>query len=97
AAACMLNLMESMAKNPPQNDVYFLFTDGEEVGLLGAADFVRTQPQYAKEVDLLFNFEARGNAGALVMFETSAMLLCSSLPGLCPSRLPFRLRRLFTT
>ncbi|MFV0352377.1 MAG: M20/M25/M40 family metallo-hydrolase, partial [Oscillospiraceae bacterium] len=40
AAACMLNLMESMAKNPPQNDVYFLFTDGEEVGLLGAADFV---------------------------------------------------------
>lgn len=72
AAACMLNLMESMAKNPPQNDVYFLFTDGEEVGLLGAADFVRTQPQYAQDVDLLFNFEARGNAGALVMFETSA-------------------------
>ncbi len=72
AVACMLRLMEDMAKNPPKNDVYFLYTDGEELGLLGAADFVQTQPQYAGEIDVLFNFEARGNRGAMLMFETSA-------------------------
>lgn len=71
AVACMLRLMETMAQNPPENDVYFLYTDGEENGLLGAADFVRTQQQYADEIDVLFNFEARGNKGALLMFETS--------------------------
>ncbi len=71
AVACMLNLMEDMAATPPANNVYFLFTDGEENGLLGAADFVRTQPAYAEEIDLLFNFEARGNRGAMLMFETS--------------------------
>lgn len=72
AVACMLQLMKSMSANPPANDVYFLYTDGEEKGLLGAADFVRTQLSYADSVDVLFNFEARGNAGALLMFETSA-------------------------
>ena len=71
AVACMLDLMGEMAQNPPQNDVYFLYTDGEENGLLGAADFVATQPQYAEEIDVLFNFEARGNRGAMLMFETS--------------------------
>ncbi len=72
AVACMLELMARMSAKPPANDVYFLYTDGEEKGLLGAADFVRTQPSYADSVDVLFNFEARGNAGALLMFETSA-------------------------
>lgn len=73
AVSCMLNLMENMAKKPPANDVYFLFTDGEEMGLLGAADFVAAQPSFAEKVDVLFNFEARGNRGAMLMFETSGM------------------------
>lgn len=71
AVANMLCLMQQLSKAPPQNDVYFLFTDGEERGLLGAADFVRTQPQYADEIDIILNFEGRGNSGALLMFETS--------------------------
>lgn len=71
AVACMLNLMESMAQSPPENDVYFLYTDGEENGLLGAADFVMTQPAYVDKIDVLFNFAARGNRGAMLMFETS--------------------------
>lgn len=71
AVASMVQLMEKLSKQPPQNDVYFLYTDGEDQGLLGAADFVNTQPGYAKEVDVLFNLEARGNRGAMLMFETS--------------------------
>lgn len=71
AVACMLHLMEETAKQPLANDVYFLYTDGEENGLLGAADFVETQPAYADEIDVLLNFEARGNSGAMLMFETS--------------------------
>lgn len=73
AAATMLNLLEQIAKaEAPDNDFYFLFTDGEELGLLGARYFVENSPEYLSDVKMLFNFEARGNAGALVMFETSA-------------------------
>jgi hypothetical protein len=54
---------------PLKNDVILLFTDGEEVGLLGASAFVAEHP-WAKGVGLVLNFEARGNSGPLVMFET---------------------------
>jgi hypothetical protein len=53
-----------------RNDVIFLFTDGEEVGMLGARAFVNEHP-WAKDVGLVLNFEARGNGGSAVMFETS--------------------------
>ena len=55
---------------PLKNDVIFLFTDGEEVGLLGAKAFVEQHP-WAKDVGVALNFEARGNAGPAVMFETN--------------------------
>lgn len=55
---------------PLKNDVIFLFTDGEEVGMLGARAFVNEHP-WAKDVGLALNFEARGNGGSAVMFETS--------------------------
>jgi len=55
---------------PLKNDVILLFTDGEEVGLLGAQAFVAEHP-WAKDVVLFLNFEARGNGGPVVMFETS--------------------------
>jgi hypothetical protein len=50
--------------------VIFLFTDGEEVGLLGATSFVRTDP-WAKDVALAINLEARGTGGPAIMFQTS--------------------------
>jgi hypothetical protein len=59
------------AGSPLKNDVIFLFTDGEEVGLLGAKAFVDENPA-AKDVRLVLNFEARGNGGPAIMFETSA-------------------------
>lgn len=52
------------------NDLIVLLTDGEEVGLLGARAFVAEHP-WAKDVGLVLNFEARGNAGPVLMFETS--------------------------
>jgi Peptidase family M28 len=56
---------------PPRNDLIYLFTDGEELALLGAAAFADEHP-WAAEVQAVFNFEARGNAGRAVMFETGA-------------------------
>lgn len=55
---------------PPGRDVIFLFTEGEEVGLLGARAFVNGHP-WAKDVGVVLNFEARGNEGPVIMFETS--------------------------
>ncbi len=54
-----------------RNDVLFVITDGEEDGLLGASAFVAENPA-AKDVRVVVNFEARGNAGESQMFETSA-------------------------
>ena len=52
------------------NDVIVLFTDGEEAGLLGAEAFVAGHP-WMKDVGLILNFEARGDRGASLLFETS--------------------------
>ncbi len=54
-----------------QRDVVFLFTDGEEQGLLGAFLFVEEHPDLVENTRLVLNLEARGNHGALIMFETS--------------------------
>lgn len=67
----LLETARALRAGPPlKNDVILLFTDGEEVGLLGANAFVAENPA-SKDVGLLLNFEARGNSGPVVMFETS--------------------------
>lgn len=71
AVAAMLETLRALKSGPPlKNDVIFLFSDGEEAGLLGADAFVSEHP-WAKDVGLVLNFEARGNSGASLMFETS--------------------------
>lgn len=55
---------------PLKNDVVFLFTDGEEDGLLGAHGFVQNSP-ILKEIGVVLNFEGRGNSGIVNMFETN--------------------------
>ena len=54
-----------------KKDIIFLFTDSEETGLLGARAFVAEHPWW-KEVEVALNFEARGNSGPVIMFETSS-------------------------
>lgn len=53
-----------------KRDLIFLFTDGEERGLLGATAFVAEHP-WAHDAGVVLNFEARGNGGPSIMFETS--------------------------
>jgi len=55
---------------PLPNDVIFLITDGEELGLMGAQGFVNEHP-WVKDVGVALNFEARGACGPSFMFETS--------------------------
>ncbi len=71
AVAALLETARALkAGTSLKNDVIFLFTDGEEVGLLGAKGFVEEHP-LAKDVAVALNFEARGNGGSSIMFETS--------------------------
>lgn len=59
-------------KTKHKNDIIILFSDAEELGLNGAALFV-TQHNWAKEVGLVLNFEARGSSGpSYMLMETNA-------------------------
>ena len=70
--AAMLEAARALRTGPaPGNDVILLFTDAEELGLLGARAFVEQHP-WAKDIRMVFNFEARGTSGPAWMFETSA-------------------------
>ncbi len=57
---------------PPNRDIVFLITDGEEMGLLGAKLFVEEHP-LADEIGIVINLEARGTTGPSCMFETSRL------------------------
>ena len=58
-------------KSANKNDIIILFSDAEEVGLNGAALFV-TQHQWAKNIGLVLNFEARGSSGpSYMLMETN--------------------------
>src|ERR1043165_297363 len=71
AVGAMLETLRALKAGPPlKNDVVFLFTDGEEIGLLGAKGFGDNHP-WAKDVGLVLNFEARGPGGPSLLFETS--------------------------
>jgi hypothetical protein len=71
AVATLLETARALKSSTPlKDDLIFLFTDGEEAGLLGAKAFVDEHP-WAKDVGLVLNFDARGNSGSAIMFETS--------------------------
>jgi hypothetical protein len=68
----ILETIRALKTNPPlKNDVLFLITDLEEDGLLGAKAFVDYHPEILKNLGLVLNYEARGNAGASVTFEVN--------------------------
>ncbi len=72
SVCAMLETMRAQAQNNTlKNDIYFLFTDGEEQTLLGALKFVKEHPELKQKVNMVVNFEARGNKGGLLLFETS--------------------------
>ena len=67
AIACMIEVARVLKKTEHQNDVVFLITDGEEMGLLGAQAYTETQD--LSEIGLILNYEARGNSGPSISFE----------------------------
>ena len=72
ALASMLESAEILKKNYTLcNDIIFLFTDAEEVGLLGAIAFVEEHP-WVNDVGIVLNIEARGNKGTALSFEVSS-------------------------
>ncbi len=69
--ATLLETARALKARPPlKNDVLLLFTDGEEVGLLGARGFAQAH-SWAKEVGLALNFDTGGDAGVVYTYETS--------------------------
>lgn len=71
AVAALLETARALKSGTPlKNDLVLLFTDAEELGLLGAKAFVAEHP-LARQVKLALNFEARGSRGPVFMFETS--------------------------
>jgi hypothetical protein len=67
--AAALEVARLLRGSPPQRDIIFLITDGEEAGLLGARAFFADQP-LAKHIGAVLNLESRGGGGRVSMFET---------------------------
>jgi len=71
AVAAMIESIRALKQNAvPKNDIIFLFTDAEEVGLLGAKAFV-DEHQLVDKIGIILNVEARGNKGPSITFEVS--------------------------
>jgi hypothetical protein len=70
ATVMLLQVLELLVRaDPLRNDVIFLWTDAEEVGLVGARKFVE-EHEWMQDVACVLNFDAIGNDGAVVMFQT---------------------------
>jgi hypothetical protein len=69
--AVVIETLRALKAGPAlERDVIVLFDDGEENGFHGAHLFVDEHP-WAKEIGVVLNFDARGNSGPSIMFETS--------------------------
>lgn len=71
AIAAMLESIRTAKEMNRTNDLYFLFTDAEEVGCRGAEYFVESDEDIKDKIALVVNYEARGDSGPELLFETS--------------------------
>ena len=70
SVAAILEAMRALKTGPAaRNDLIVLFTDGEELGLLGAKAFVETQPALSN-IKVVLNFDMRGDNGPSMMFQS---------------------------
>jgi Peptidase family M28 len=71
ACAAMLECARALRAGAPlPADVLFLFTNGEENGLLGAEAFSKDSAEL-QDIGLILNFDGRGDKGKCLMFRTS--------------------------
>lgn len=69
--AALLEVARVLSEEPPlPGPVILLFTDGEEIALLGAQAFVEEHP-WAADVGVVINLEANGTSGQSILFETT--------------------------
>jgi len=85
--AAILETVRALMNGPPlANDLIILFSDAEEEGLLGSEVFVDLHP-WARDVAAVLNFDNRGDAGPVFMFQTSTGnapligMLAGAVPG----------------
>ena len=72
AITAMLEAMRAHADNEAlASSIYFLFTDGEEFGSIGALAFIEEHPDLKDRIDMIINLDAQGNSGGLILYETS--------------------------
>lgn len=69
-AAIMETVRAIVAQGGVERDIVVLFTDGEELGLLGARQFIDRNP-LSDRVGAVVNLEARGGGGRTTLFQTS--------------------------
>jgi hypothetical protein len=84
--ATLLEVARALREGPPMvSPVILLFTDGEEVALLGAQAFVDEHP-WAQDVGVVVNLEANGTSGQSILFETThhSEWLAQTLGGAVP-------------
>lgn len=70
-ATLLENVNQLTQASPIKNDIIFLFTDGEELGMIGATAFAKHHA-LMETVGLVANFEARGSSGPSLLFETGS-------------------------
>lgn len=70
-AAILETIRAIKAGKKPTHNILILFTDGEELGLLGANHFIKTYPE-RNRLAVVINLEARGTSGRSFMFETNS-------------------------
>jgi hypothetical protein len=72
SVAAILEALRALKAGPAlRNDLVVLFTEGEELGLLGAKGFVETYPTL-DNIKVVLNFDMRGDFGPSMMFQTGA-------------------------
>jgi len=71
SVASILEAIRALKATPARNDLIVLFTDGEELGMLGAKGFVDTYPEL-RNIKVVLNFDMRGDYGPSMMFQASA-------------------------
>ena len=68
--AAALETLRALRAGPPlAHDVRWVFTDGEEVGLMGACAYTADSARLRREVGVVLNYEGRGNEGPSSLFE----------------------------
>ncbi|HZC45392.1 MAG TPA: M28 family peptidase, partial [Candidatus Acidoferrum sp.] len=72
-----LGALRLSGRDAPRNHLIILFTDGEELGMLGAKGFVEDRDVGGEifrpgDIKVVLNFDMRGDEGPSMMFQTSS-------------------------